>query len=155
MVEEKIEKKEKELKDFVNAIYQNLQTALQSIDEILKVCKDDKLKLELKNEENDYKGLKNELLDVCNKICVSPEDNTFFEKARLWSSIKFTTMTDKSTRHLTEMMLLGTVMGTTTCYKDLCDYKDVNDSLYNILNKLINLEEKNFNNLKKFLKEVK
>ena len=56
-------------------------------------------------------------------------DNNMFEKARLWTSIKMTTMFDKSTRHLAEMLLLGTVMGTLQCYKDICDYKDAEKKL--------------------------
>jgi hypothetical protein len=52
------------------------------------------------------------------------------------------------------MMLLGTVMGTTTCYKDLCDYKNIDDKLYSFLTKLMQIEEDNFDKLKKFLKEI-
>lgn len=151
----KIEEKEKKLKDFVNAIYQNTQTAIQSIDELLKISESKSFIDELNREKILYVNLKNELLEVCLKISVKPEDNNFFEKARLWTSIKMTTITDKTVRHLAEMMLLGTVMGTTTCYKDLCDYKDVNDELYSVLTKLISLEEDNFNKLKKYLKEIK
>ena len=160
-LENKIENKEKEVakkqertEDFVNTIYQNLSTALKSIDEILKLTKDEKLTNELNIEKQKYTEFKNVLLNVCLDLKIKPKDNNVFEKARLYTSIKMTTITDKSTRHLAEMMLIGTVMGTLTCYKDLCDYKNLNTKLYDMLNKLLNLEEENFNNLKKFLKEI-
>lgn len=152
--EEKIAKKEERIEDFVNTIYQNLSTALKSIDEIMKINEDEKLMRELEREKQKYTEFKNELLNVCLDLSVKPKDNNIFEKARLYTSIKMTTLTDKSTRHLAEMMLLGTVMGTLTCYKDLCDYKNLNNKLYSLLNKLLNLEEENFNNLKQFLKDI-
>lgn len=153
--EEIIKEEEKKLEDFVNAIYQNISTAIQSINEIEKVTEDQCFLKELKKEKDGYNSVKAKLLTVCEKIKVEPKDNNMFEKARLFTSIKVTTLADRSTRHLAEMMLLGSVMGTTTCYKDLCDYKDTNGELYEVLQTLMGLEEEYFNNLKTFLKELK
>lgn len=153
--EELIKEKTKTTEDFVNAIYQNIQTALQSIDEILKLSEDEKFNKELYREKELYEKLKEKLLDECLRININPKDNSFLEKARLYTSIKMTTISDKSTRHLAEMMLLGTVMGTTTCYKDVNDYKGINENLYIILKELMHLEEDNFDKLRIFLREVK
>lgn len=153
--EEIIKEEEKKLEDFVNTIYQNISTAIQSINEIEKVTEDQCFLKELKKEKDGYNSVKAKLLTVCEKIKVEPKDNNMFEKARLFTSIKVTTLADRSTRHLAEMMLLGSVMGTTTCYKDLCDYKDTNGELYEVLQTLMGLEEEYFNNLKTFLKELK
>lgn len=153
IIEEKIEKKEKKIEDFVNAIYQNIQTALKSIDEIMKINQDEKFKNKLEKQRGEYEKLKSNLLEECLRVNVKPEDNNFFEKARLYTSIKMTTLTDKSVRHLAEMMLIGTVMGTLTCYKDLNDYKNFDNKLYRVLSNLMELEEENFNRLKDFLKE--
>ncbi|MBO5888675.1 MAG: hypothetical protein J6Q58_00870, partial [Clostridia bacterium] len=153
-LEKDVKEKESKVEDFVNAIYQNIQTAIQSIEELLKVCSDERFCVELKRERGEYVELKTKLLEYCLTLGVKPDDNSFLEKARLWTSIKMTTIMDKSIRHLAEMMLLGTVMGTTTCYKDLCDYKGVDKKLYEFLNKLMNIEESNYDVLKKFLKEI-
>jgi len=153
--EKMIEDKQKKLEDFVNAIYQNLSTALQSIDEILKLSKSEEFNRVLEKQKLAYTVIKNDLLDHCMALSVKPKDNNIIEKARLWTSIKMTTISDKSTRHLAEMMLIGTVMGTLTCYKDLCDYKDGDKGLYETLQRLNILEETNFDDLKKFLKENK
>jgi len=155
---EEAEKKEKEEKknveNLLNCIYQNIQTAIQSIEELLKVCNDEKFCEELKRERTEYVELKTKLLEYAFSINLKPDDNSFMEKARLWTSIKMTTMMDKSARHLAEMMLLGTVMGTTTCYKDLYDHKNVDEKLYRMLIDLMKIEESNFDILKKFLKEM-
>ena len=153
--EEIIKEEEKKLEDFVNAIYQKISNANELINEIEKVTEDQWFLKELKKEKDCYNSVKAKLLTVCEKIKVEPKDNNMFEKARLFTSIKVTTLADRSTRHLAEMMLLGSVMGTTTCYKDLCDYKDTNGELYEVLQTLMGLEEEYFNNLKTFLKELK
>ena len=153
-VEKQVKKQEQKVEDMVNAIYQNIQTAIQSIEELLKVCEDERFCIELKRERKEYVELKTKIFEICLKLGIKPDDNSFLEKARLWTSIKMTTIMDKSVRHLAEMMLLGTVMGTTTCYKDLYGYKNVNSELYEKLNELMQIEESNFDILKKFLKEM-
>lgn len=151
-MEKEIETKQEKLEDFVNAIFQNVSTAIMSIDEIVTLNKDESFLNELNREREGYSELKKEILDFCAKNDIVADDNSFMEKARLFTSIKMTTLFDKSLRHLAEMMLLGTVMGTLTSYKDLTDYKNVNNELYSILTKVISFEEDNFNELKKFLK---
>lgn len=153
MENEKNEKEQERLQDFVNTIFQNTSTAIQSIDEILTLNKDEEFLKELNREKQGYLDYKNKVLEFCSKNGLKADDNNWLEKTRLFTSIKMTTLFDKSLRHLAEMMLLGTVMGTLTCYKDLSDYKGLNSSLYGILNDLIAFEEENFNKIKQFLKE--
>ena len=62
------------------------------------------------------------------------------------------TITDNSTRHLAELMLIGSVMGTLTCYKTREDHKNASKEVIDLLDELENLEEDNFNELKKYLK---
>jgi len=63
-------------------------------------------------------------------------------------------MFDTSTRHIAEMMLLGTVMGLLTCYKDKYDHKNISVLLDKILDKLEKLEDDNYIKLKSFLKDL-
>ena len=114
---------EKELKtEYINAVYQNTRTAIQSIEDIITKVQDDNFKKELASEEDKYLLLEKEceLLAKAEKID-GIKDNNWFEKARLWSSINLSTMTDKTNRHIAELMLMGTFMGLLTCYKDEAD----------------------------------
>ena len=112
--------------EYINAIYQNIRTAVQSIEDILPKVKDSNLKKELANEEDKYIALEKEceLFAKAEKI-EGIKDNNWLEKAKLWSSINMSTMTDKTTRHIAELMLLGTFMGFVTCIKDQADHKNV------------------------------
>ena len=138
--------------EYINAIYQNIRTAVQSIEDILPKVKDSNLQKELANEEDKYIALEKEceLFAKAEKIEVI-KDNNWLEKAKLWSSINMSTMTDKTTRHIAELMLLGTFMGFVTCIKDQADHKDVSKELDEILLNLKELERKNIDALIPFL----
>lgn len=134
--------------EYLNAIYQNIRTAVQSIEDILPKVKDDKLKRELAYEEDKYLALEKEceLFAKAEKI-EGIKDNNWFEKAKLWSSINMSTMTDKTTRHIAELMLLGSFMGYLTCIKDQNDHENVSKELDEIISNLKELERKNIENL--------
>ncbi len=138
--------------EYMNAVYQNIRTAIQSIEDIMSKVKDDEFKKELASEEDKYLVLEKEceLLARAEKID-GIKDNNWFEKARLWSSINISTMTDKTTRHIAELMLIGTFMGVLTCYKDRADHKNISTELDEILDRLLTLERTNIDALLPFL----
>lgn len=138
--------------EYLNAVYQNIKTAVQSIEDIITKVKDDNLKKELATEEDKYLTLEKEceLLAKVKKID-GIKDNNWLEKAKLWSSINISTMTDKTTRHIAELMLLGTFMGYLTCKKDQADHKNVSKEIDEILLNLTELEKNNLDRLIPFL----
>lgn len=138
----------------LTSIYKNCKTATQSIHDILPRVLNTGLLGELKSEYNEYMDFVAKCLDIAKKNNVSLNDNNIFQKIRLWCSIKATTVFNKTTQHVTEMLLLGTVMGTTKCYQDLHDHKDASKEILELCNELLSLQEKFFNNLKEFLKNL-
>lgn len=139
--------------DLLTSMYQNCQTAIQSINDIEGSVQDEELRAELREELEHYQDFAQKCQQLVGSGDKSLADNNIFEKARLWTSIKMTTLTDKSTRHLAEMLLLGTVMGTLQCYKDLSDFKDASKDLLELCGKLLQMEESHFNYLKMFLQK--
>ena len=138
--------------EYINAIYQNIRTAVQSIEDILPKVKDSNLQKELANEEDKYIALEKECeLFAKAENIEGIKDNNWLEKAKLWSSINMSTMTDKTTRHIAELMLLGTFMGFVTCIKDQADHKNVSKELDEILLNLKELERKNIDAIIPFL----
>lgn len=140
------------LTEYLNAIYQNIKTAVQSIEDILPKVKENSLQRELANEQDKYMALEKEceLFAKAEKI-EGIKDNNWLEKAKLWGSINMSTMTDKTTRHIAELMLLGTFMGVLTCEKDQADHKGVSSELDEILTNLKELERNNIDALMPFL----
>lgn len=148
-----MEEKE-EIVKYLNAIYQNTRTAIQSIDEIIKKASSEKLISELSNEEDSYSVLAKECENFAKAEKIEGlKDNNFIEKAKLWTSINMSTLIDDSDRKIVELMLFGTFMGIITCIKDKNDHEGVSSELDEILDKLTNLEKQNIENLFPFLKE--
>jgi len=144
-------KNEKQIIDYMNAVFQGASTAAQSIADILPKVTDKELKKELKKEQKEYEGILAECRDFAKRNNLEVKDNNFFEKAKLWTTIKLSTLTNNETRHIAEMMLIGTNMGLITCYKDKYDHRGVSEDLDIIIEKLENLEVQNFDALKPYL----
>jgi len=144
--------KQDKITKYLNAIYQNTKTALQSIEDILPKTEDTELKTELAREQDAYFVLAKECeLFAKSENIENIKDNNFIEKAKLWTSINMSTMVNSTTRHIAELMLLGTFMGIVTCYKDQFDHKGVSNELDEIVEKLKNLERDNISKLMPFL----
>ena len=146
-----MEKKENQTV-YLNAIYQNIKTALQSISDIITKVENPELKNELAREQDAYFCLQKEceLFAKSEKI-ENLKDNNFIEKAKLWTSIKMSTLTNSTTRHIAELLLLGSFMGVITCIKDEYDHQNVSKELDEIIEKLKSLEKENINKLIYFL----
>ncbi len=149
-MEEKVKKEN--LENYLNAVYQNIKTAAQSIDDLLPKVKDDNLKKELASQQDKYLALQKEceVLAQAEKL-EKIKDNNWLEKARLWSSINLSTLTNKTTRHIAEMMLFGTFMGYITCVKDLSDHRNISKEVDEILTKLKEFERGNIDSLMPYL----
>lgn len=147
--------KEKEIQKnnelLLTAIYQNVQTAMQSIDNILPSIESDALANELSKQESEYNVISKECEMIAKSEGIDIKENTIFEKMRLWSSIKISTLADKSTSHITEMLLIGTFMGVINCIKSENDYSYADKNLIELSNNLKKLEEENIESLKIFL----
>ncbi len=147
-----MEQKEKITK-YLNAIYQNTRTAVQSIEDIITKAKDNSLISELSRQLDEYSCLAKECENFAKAESIEGlKDNNWIEKARLWTSINMATMTDKTNRNISEMMLMGTFMGIITCTKDRADHDGVSPELDEILDKLMQFERRNIDALMPFLK---
>ena len=148
---------EKENKENLNnqqlltSIYQNVQTALQSLDNIIKSVKCDALVSEIARQEGEYNIISQECEIIAKSEGIDIKDNNMFEKIRLWGSIKISTLSDKSTTHIAQMLLIGTFMGVLQCIKDQSDYAGADEEILNLLSKLLKLEEENIETLKTYL----
>lgn len=150
--ESKMEQKEK-MTIYLNAIYQNTKTAIQSIEDIIKKTNDNSLINELSKQQDEYNCLSKECENFAKAEKIENlKDNNWIEKAKLWTSINIGTAMDKSSRNIAEMVLIGTFMGIITCLKDKEDHKNISDELDEIMDKLYNFERENIDRLLPYLK---
>ena len=139
---------------YLNAIYQNIRTATQSIEDIISKVDDAALKQELAKEQDGYLAFQKECEVFAKSEKIDIKDNNFMEKARLWSSINMSTMMDKSPRKIAELMLMGTFMGIITLYKDQIDHDGQVKELDELADKLKEFERQNIERLMPYLKKT-
>lgn len=150
-----MENKEK-LTKYLNAIYQNTRTAIQSIEDIIIKVEDNDLISELSKQQDEYSVLAKECENFAKAEKIENlKDNNWIEKAKLWGSINMGTMMDKSTRNIAEMLLFGTFMGILTCIKDKDDHANISKELDEIIDKLYEFERNNIDRLLPYLNENK
>lgn len=137
---------------YLNAIYQNAKTAIQSIENILEKVEGQEFKAELARQQDGYYVIAKEceIFAKSEKI-EGIKDNTWFEKAKLWTSINMSTMADRTNRKISELMLIGTFMGIITCVKDEADHKGTSAELDEIISRLKEQERNNITRLMAFL----
>ena len=138
--------------DYLNAIYQNARVGMQSIKDIITKIDNQSLIDECNREYVDYGSIALRCEHFASRQGLNIKDNNMFEKLRMWGSIKMSTMMNNTTRHIAELLIIGTVMGLNTCYKDAVTYKNLNYELNDILQDLEVQQEKNYGKLKEFLK---
>ena len=140
------------LQKYVNAIYQNINAGLQAIEDILPKIQDDNLKNLVAEMQDKYYSISKE----CEVFAKSEDikgikDNNWLEKVKMWMGVNMSTLTDKSNRKISELLILGSFMGYITCIKDAADHKNISNELDEILEKLKNFQKSNIENLIPYL----
>ena len=138
--------------DAIDNVYKNAHIALQSIADVLKMTDDECFKRELKDEYDGYEKAVGEVATFMKEKGLQPKEINPIKKAMLWTSINMNAMTDKSTSHLADMMLKGTIMGISELMQLLSrDRGSLSEETREKIKILLDLEEGYEQNLKTFL----
>lgn len=142
-------------KDFRAAenIYRNAKVAVLSIDEVQKKLTDGNLKSELSYEREGYENFLQEFSDFLKEQNYRAEDLPALKKAGMKIGIAMNTLTDKSSPHVANLMLKGTVTGISELIQlySRDEGEKISDDVIFYAKKLQNLEEEYEARLKKLL----
>ena len=142
-------------KDFRAAenIYRNAKVAVLSIDEVQKKLTDDNLKSELSYEREGYENFLQEFSDFLKEQSYRAENLPALKKAGMKIGIAMNTLTDKSSPHVANLMLKGTVTGISELIQlySRDEGEKISDDVIFYAKKLQNLEEEYEARLKKLL----
>ncbi|MBQ3213927.1 MAG: hypothetical protein IJB10_02835 [Clostridia bacterium] len=133
------------------SIFKNLQTAKQSINNIIDKISDSKLKRELKSQFKDYDELSETCEDLARVYEIELVDNSFFQKAKMWLNVNMATMMDKSNRKIASINIIGSTMGVLDLMSVLAESKRCKKELVNLGRTVMSLEERNIEKLKPFI----
>lgn len=112
---------------------------------------DDKLRVELRRQFDDYKKIADKIEEIYPKYnSGEPHKTTTMNKAMTWYGIEMNTFTDKSTSKIAELLLNGVNMGIIEGRKVL-NNKNIDKEVHHIIDKYVSEQEKSVEVLKKFL----
>ena len=147
-----MQKSQKEINsNLLIAIYQNIQTAKQSINNVIDKIKDSKLKRELKRQFNDYDEFSESCEDLAKVYEIDLVENNFFKKAKMWLSVSMATIMDKSNRKIASINIVGSTMGVIDLMSVLSDCKKGRKELIRLGQAVLDLEERNIEKLKPYI----
>ena len=142
-------------KDFRAAenVYRNAKVAILSIDEVQKDLTDDNLKAELSYEREGYEGFLQEFSEFLKEKNYQVEDLPALKKAGMKMGIAMNTFGDKSSPHVADLMLKGTVTGISELIQlySRDEGEKISEEIIFYAKKLQNLEEEYEARLKKLL----
>ena len=144
---------ENKQQNYMSSLYQNARMGMQSIHDVLPKVKNAELKKILKRQYDDYETVAEELEKIAKQKNIEIKDNNWFEKMRLMISTKMSTFFDDSTRNIVTMFLLGTTMGLVQLLKDFTDYHQTDEEFDRLRDKLEEIQQNNYNELRDFLKK--
>lgn len=136
---------------FLNHIYQNTQTAAQSMHTLLPKAEGTALVEEIQREiagYGDYAHNAQELLAAYKAV---PQEPGALEKAAMWSGIQMNTLLDSTPPHLAELMIQGSTMGVTELSHNLKEFVGCDQPVADLAQRLMAYEQGNIEHLKEYL----
>lgn len=135
----------------LNHIYQNAEMGLNSIPHLLSKIDDPDFKTAVKTQYQEYEKILNHAKEKMKEANIKPEEAP--EIAKIWSGImtELKTLSNDSTSHMAEMMILGSTMGTTKVLRQMRVSDNASGDIILLAKKLLETEEANISEMKKFL----
>ncbi len=137
--------------ELLNFIFQNSQMGMVTINQILGITKDNDFTNYLNSQLNEYTQINEQAQKLLNENGCDEKGISTLEKVRTYLMINIQTLTDKSSSHIAEMLIVGSNMGIINAIKNLKKYSDANTNIKELMEKLLKFEENNVQELKRFL----
>ena len=135
----------------LNQVNQGIKMGMDSISNVSEKVQDSKLKDELLFQYDKYSEILNEVNDELTNYDDFPKELNPMQKAMGWMGVEMNTLTDKSNSKIAELMIQGTNMGIIEGVKLLNHNPDTEKPIKDILNKFIDFQQNNVEQLKKYL----
>ena len=132
-------------------INKDAKMGMDSITMVSNKVQDQKFKKLLDQQHNEYQNIFDRTQELLVQENESIQDVPSMQKAMAWTGIQMNTMNDKSNSKLSELLIQGNDMGVIKGTKLLNKSSFTTSEIENLLSDFVRLQEKNINDLKKFL----
>ena len=135
----------------LDEIHKGSCMGMDAIDFVLDKVEDKNLTKELNREYKEYEDIKLEIEKIYPDYNEgNPNETSSMNKMMTWSGIEMKTMNDRSTSNIAELLIKGVNMGIIEGRRIL-NKKEINNEVNDIVSKYTSMQEKNLENLKKYL----
>lgn len=132
-------------------VNQNSKMGMDSLTTVIKKANDNEFKNLLNTQHDEYQNIFDRTQELLIQNDEGIEDTPPMQKAMSWMGIQMNTLTDTSDSKLSELLIQGNDMGIVKGTKLLNNYSFMNNEIKNILSDFVRLQEKNIDDLKKYL----
>jgi len=137
--------------EFLNYIYQNAEMGKDTINQLIGIPEDEEYKKMLRSQLQEYKMIYDSTNEKLKELNKEAKDINAFSKLSTYGMINIKTLANKSPSHISEMLIQGSTMGIVDLTKKLKEYADADKEILALANKLLQLEQNNVEECKKYL----
>jgi len=137
--------------ELLNFVYQNSQMGVDTIRQLISIAEEDVFSEHLEEQQREYEAIHSEAREKLNQNGFDEKGISAFEKVRTYLMINMQTLTDKSSSHISEMLMVGSNMGIIDAIKNIKKYSDAEPDIIALMERLLRFEENNVQRLKEFL----
>lgn len=137
--------------EILKEINQNAKMGMDSLSTVLKKSQDTKFEDLLNTQHDEYQNIYDRTQELLVKNNLQMEDTPTMQKAMSWMGIQLNTVNDTSNSKLSELLIQGNDMGIIKGTKLLNNHSFLDSEIKNILSDFVRLQEKNIDDLKKYL----
>ena len=137
--------------EILKEISKDAKMGMDSVTIVTKKVQDDKFKKLLDEQHNEYQNIFDRTQEILKQHGETIEDVPAMQKMMGWMGIQMNTMNDKSNSQLSELLIQGNDMGIIKGHKLLNNNEFTTPEIQNLLSDFVRLQEKNIDDLKKFL----
>lgn len=137
--------------DILKEINKDAKMGMDSITMVNEKVQDEKFKKLLNEQHNEYQNIFDRTQELLVQENEDMKDVPSMQKAMAWTGIQMNTMNNKSNSKLSELLIQGNDMGVIKGTKLLNESSFTTPEIENLLSDFVRLQEKNIDDLKKFL----
>lgn len=137
--------------EILKEINKDAKMGMDSLTMITKKVQDEKFKKLLNNQHDEYQNIFDRTQELLVQENKNIQDVPTMQKVMAWTGIQMNTLNDKSNSKLSELLIQGNDMGVIKGTKLLNESNFTTPEIENLLSDFVRLQEKNIDDLKKFL----
>lgn len=137
--------------EFLNYIHQNAEMGKDTINQLIGISQDEVYKKMLRSQLQEYNMIYDSTDEKLKELNKEAKDINAFSKVSTYVMVNFKTLMNKTPSHISEMLIQGSTMGIIDITKKLKDYADADEEIIALANKLLQLEQNNVEECKKYL----